>query len=326
MSEGALVSVIIPLYNAERYVEQCIHSILEQTWQNIEVIIVDDGSTDNSLAIAQKFGSEKVKIFTHFNRGASAARNQGLKLAKGDYIQFMDADDMLSTDKIAAQVNLLEENKECIAVCGTVYFDDGTDPYPHSPEKEWYSSGSDDPVDFLLKLYAGSDVMPGYGGMIQPNAWLTPKNLICKAGFWNEFRCPDDDGEFFCRVILSGNGVKYSDQGINFYRKFKTGKSWSGRKDLEALEGIKKSIDLKYMHLSKRIKDKLLDRIFARHYWELGIKCFPRYQKLSDSAIQKAMTLGYVDNKYDGGRLSKLIYNLFGWKIARIVSYLKNEI
>ena len=69
-----------------------------------------------------------------------------------------------------------------------------------------------------MKLYTGNDIKPGYGGMIQPNAWLTPRALIDKAGMWNEFRSPDDDGEFFCRVVLASAGIKFSDTGINYYR------------------------------------------------------------------------------------------------------------
>ena len=323
-SPDPLVSVIIPLYNAERYIEQCIHSILQQTWQNMEVIIVDDGSKDNSLIIAQKFESEKVKVLSQTNAGASAARNYGLKLAKGNYIQFMDADDLLSKDKIAAQVTLLEKNTNHVAVCGTVYFDDGTDPYQSKPGKEWYHQGSDDPVDFLLKLYAGGDVMPGYGGMIQPNAWLTPRTLIDKAGPWNEFRCPDDDGEFFCRVILAGNGVKYSDEGVNYYRKFTTRHSLSAQKTREAFENILFTIDLKYSYLKERTNVKILDHIFAKHYWELGVACYPSFKDISGLAINKAKGLGYMGNKYTSGKLATILSRVIGWRMMRKFSYLKH--
>ncbi|HEY4194331.1 MAG TPA: glycosyltransferase [Mucilaginibacter sp.] len=319
-----LVSVIIPLYNAERYIEQCIHSILQQTWQNIEVIIVDDGSTDNSLTIAQKFESEKVKVLSQTNGGASVARNNGLKLAKGDYLQFMDADDLLSIDKIEAQVTILDQSNGYIAVCGTVYFDDGVDPYPYQPQKEWYNGGSDDPVDFLLKLYAGGDVMPGYGGMIQPNAWLTPKSLIDKAGFWKEFRCPDDDGEFFCRVILAGKGVKYSERGINYYRKFNTGHSLSGQKTREAFENIFLAIDLKYQHLREKTHTKILDTVFAKHYWELGVATYPAYKDISARAIKKAKQLNYKGEKYRSGGIATLLSRIVGWRAMRTLSYLKH--
>jgi glycosyltransferase involved in cell wall biosynthesis len=292
-----LVSVIIPLYNAASYIEQCINSVLGQTWQNIEVVIIDDGSTDNSFATAKKFESEKVKLLRQSNSGAGVARNHGLKYAKGDYIQFLDADDLLSCDKIEAQVTLLKKNEDCIAVCGTVYFEDLTDPYKLLPKKEWYNAGSDDPVDFLLKLYAGRDVMPGYGGMIQPNAWLTPKKLIDKAGPWKEFRCPDDDGEFFCRVILAAKGVKFSVKGINYYRKFTSSQSLSSQKTREAFENIFITINLKYGYLHGKTPVSMLDAIFARHYWHLGVASYPAFKDISVKAIKKAKLMGYAGEK-----------------------------
>ncbi|MDB5150381.1 MAG: hypothetical protein JWQ57_4401 [Mucilaginibacter sp.] len=325
MAYNPLVSVIVPLYNAERYVEQCINSILAQTWPNIEVIIIDDSSTDNSFVIAQKFESEKVTLVRQPNSGASVARNHGLKLAKGKYIQFMDADDLLSKDKIEAQVNILNKNKDYIAVCGTVYFRDGNDPYRAEPKKEWYRNGSDDPVDFLLKLYSGNEIIPGYGGMIQPNAWLTPKSLIDKAGPWNEFRCPDDDGEFFCRVILASKGVKYSEKGINYYRKFSTGKSLSGQKTRESYENIFLAINLKYNHLKERTDSKILENIFAKHYWLLGVSSYPKFKDISNRAIRKAKQFGYKGPKYTSGKMAMRLSRIVGWRIAKWLSIIKHE-
>src|ERR1700744_3507890 len=102
-----LVSIIIPVYNSEKYLSDAIQSAINQTWSDTEIIIIDDGSTDNSLQVAQQFISEKVKIFHQENKGASVARNYGLTKAKGDYIQFLDADDILSNNKIEAQMTVL---------------------------------------------------------------------------------------------------------------------------------------------------------------------------------------------------------------------------
>jgi glycosyltransferase involved in cell wall biosynthesis len=251
MSEP-LVSIIIPVYNAEKYLAETIKSALGQTWPNKEIIIVDDESTDNSLAVARSFKSNLITIISQKNSGASVARNSGLNIARGKYIQFLDADDIISADKIASQLTILNNLDTHLTVCSTIHFKTGDD-YNNLPiTHEWFEEGSDDPVDFLLKLYAGKEVMPGYGGMIQPNAWLTPKKLIDKAGPWNEFRCPDDDGEFFCRVILAGQGVKFSSNGINYYRKHDTGNSLSAQKSREAMQNKLLAIDLKYSHLKNR--------------------------------------------------------------------------
>src|ERR1700712_1603509 len=195
-----LISIIIPVYNAEKFIAEAVTSAINQTYANKEVIIVDDGSTDNSLQIAKSFESAKVKVYSQQNKGASAARNKGLEVAKGDYIQFLDADDWLSNNKIEAQMEKLMISPGYIGLCGTIYFKEGTNPTKLSIKHEWIEEGSNAPVDFITKLYGGSLIGPPYGGMIQPNAWLTPREIIGKTGNWNEKLTLDDDGEFFCRV------------------------------------------------------------------------------------------------------------------------------
>ncbi len=113
MQSSPLVSILIPCYNSEQWLAETIESALAQTWKNIEIIIVDDGSTDNSLAIAKSFESSIVKVISQENKGASTARNIALKEAQGDFIQYLDADDLLAPDKIELQVGLLENNGDC---------------------------------------------------------------------------------------------------------------------------------------------------------------------------------------------------------------------
>ena len=99
-----LVSILIPSYNAEHWIAETIESALSQTWDNKEIIIVDDGSTDQTLQIAKKFESTLVKVISQENRGANVARNKALEFAQGDYIQWLDADDVLSPLKIEMQM------------------------------------------------------------------------------------------------------------------------------------------------------------------------------------------------------------------------------
>lgn len=96
----ALVSVIVPIYNTVNYLERCVDSIRRQTWRNLEIILVDDGSTDNSGAMAEKIAMEdrRVKVFHKENGGSSSARNLGISQAKGDYIGFVDSDDYIEPE------------------------------------------------------------------------------------------------------------------------------------------------------------------------------------------------------------------------------------
>lgn len=93
MENSNLISVVIPAYNVAPYLAQCLENILHQTYKNIEIIVVDDGSTDNTVEIAEKY---RIKLISQENKGVSAARNAGLKIATGEYLHFMDADDLIS--------------------------------------------------------------------------------------------------------------------------------------------------------------------------------------------------------------------------------------
>lgn len=106
-----LVSVIIPNYNYAKYVGEAIDSALNQTYENLEIIVVDDGSKDNSREILESYG-DKIKVIFQENAGVSAARNNGVKNSNGKYIAFLDADDIWFSEKIAKQVNVLEKNED----------------------------------------------------------------------------------------------------------------------------------------------------------------------------------------------------------------------
>src|SRR6266849_2332172 len=117
---GLLVSVIIPCYNSEKFISRAIDSVINQKYETLEMILVDDGSTDGTKTILDKYAldnSSWIKIIQQENKGACAARNAGLKIANGDYIQFLDADDNLLPDKIKFQIGLVKtfDHPELIA-------------------------------------------------------------------------------------------------------------------------------------------------------------------------------------------------------------------
>lgn len=118
MKEEALVSVIIPVYNGEKYVKACISMMLNQSYKNLEIIVVDDGSADNSASIAQEF---PIKLIRHEqNQGLSAARNTGIDAAQGKYIHFMDVDDEINLDYYKALVEAITETGADVACSGMV--------------------------------------------------------------------------------------------------------------------------------------------------------------------------------------------------------------
>lgn len=117
--EKPLVSVIVPVYNTEAYLENSLHSLRIQTEERIEILLINDGSTDGSLEICKRFASEdaRFRLFSQENQGVSAARNLGLKMAQGEYLQFMDADDVVEPDFVEKLLSAVRKSDSEMAVC-----------------------------------------------------------------------------------------------------------------------------------------------------------------------------------------------------------------
>lgn len=115
-----LITVIVPVYNVEKYLEDCIKSIINQTYANIEIILVDDGSTDGSLNICKQYATEdsRITIIQQENHGVSYARNKGIEIAKGNYITFIDSDDWIEKEFIETLYNEAKEKKADVTICG----------------------------------------------------------------------------------------------------------------------------------------------------------------------------------------------------------------
>ncbi|WP_114936914.1 glycosyltransferase family 2 protein [Mucilaginibacter endophyticus] len=321
-----LVSIIIPVYNSALYLAEAINSCVNQTWQNIEVIIIDDGSTDESLSIAKTFENKRIRVYHQENKNAAAARNSGLMKAKGDYIQFLDADDILSADKIEKQVTLLAANPGMVAVCSTIHFTDGHQPAEFEPSayEEAFLLNLP-PFDFLFNLYGGNN--EGKGSMVQPNAWLCPKNIIEKAGKWNEELTLDDDGEYFCRVVLASKGVLKSD-GYNYYRKYQGHKNLSGLATQQHLRSQYDALSLKISWLQAKKTLPELKNMHARWLHGLLFKAYPAAPELMRQIKNDLKTLkASIRPEYPFGTTSgKLLSMVFGWKFAKRLQLFKHQL
>ncbi|MCU7907005.1 MAG: glycosyltransferase family 2 protein [Candidatus Thiodiazotropha sp. (ex Epidulcina cf. delphinae)] len=125
----SLVSVIIPVYNAAAYVDDAVKSVLNQTYTEFECLIINDGSTDHSLAVCQQITDSRIRIINQCNRGLAGARNTGIRYARGRYLAFLDADDLWESDKLERHVSHLNENPEIgISYSQSYLMDDGAKP------------------------------------------------------------------------------------------------------------------------------------------------------------------------------------------------------
>jgi glycosyltransferase involved in cell wall biosynthesis len=205
-----LVSILIPAFNAQEWITDTLRSAIAQTWKRKEIIVVDDGSTDHTLENARQFESRWVKVVRQDNRGAPAARNTALSLSQGDYIQYLDADDLLAPDKIARQMDRLPAcgTNRTLASCSWGKFFYRASHAKFVPTTLWCDLS---PIEWLIrKLEEGSCMVPC--------CWLVSRQLTEAAGPWDTTLLYDDDGEYFCRVLLASDGVRFVPEAKVYYR------------------------------------------------------------------------------------------------------------
>jgi glycosyltransferase involved in cell wall biosynthesis len=224
-----IVSILIPAYNAEPWIADTINSALGQTWPRKEIIVVDDGSTDQTLCIARRFASKDVSVVTQENQGAAAARNKAFELCQGDYIQWLDAGDLLSLDKIDKQMKAAREHsQDTLISSGWGYFIYRPDKARFIPTPLWCDLT---PLEWLLRKFEHPNLH------MQTATWLVGRELTEGAGTWDTRLLNNDDGEYFCRVLKNCSEVHFVADAKVFYRQTGSNRlSYVGRskKKLEA--------------------------------------------------------------------------------------------
>lgn len=201
-----LVSIIIPCYNAERYLKEAIQSALDQTHPNCEVIVIDDGSTDRSRNVSQAFG-EKIRFETGPNRGACAARNRGIRLAKGKYLKFLDADDYLMPDCVAVQVSISEALPPH-AICYGAARDYETGEPVYNEVRTSLGMSQDE----MLTAY--------YTGIIMITCPLHRReSLVLEELYFDERLKRGQEWNLHLRIVLSGVKFVYHDHVVFRYRR-----------------------------------------------------------------------------------------------------------
>ena len=321
-----LVSVIVPSYNAEPWIERTLASVLGQTHRHLEVIVVDDGSSDATVERLRACPDPRLRVIEQANAGACVARNRALAEASGDYIQYLDADDLLSPDKIERQVALLQDAPAgCLAVSGTVYFQDGTDPWTQEGRVGYPALNSDDPVQWLLDLWTPGE---GYGrdrwGMVSLHSWLVPRAVAERAGPWDPAVIQDQDGEYFARVLLASTGVRWEPEGWAYYRKFSRPGSVSSGRSERHLRGRLRAVDSKARHVMPQTtaaNRAQAAAALARQYLSIAFQAHPTLPGVVQEAEWKSRRLGGHSTDFLVQSRVRWIEPVVGWKGARWLSY-----
>ena len=233
-----LVSILIPAYNADKWLAETLRSALAQTWENKEIIVVDDGSKDGTLALARTFESEILKVFTQKNQGAAATRNTAFSLSRGSYIQWLDADDLLAPDKIATQMDALADDQN-----PRILLSGEWGSFMHrSSRARFIASGlwcDLSKAEWLMRKMEQNTFM-------QTGSWLVSRELTEAAGPWDTRLLGDDDGEYFCRVLLASSGVRFVPGARVYYRQ-------AGPGSLSYVGGSNKKRDAQWVSMELHI-------------------------------------------------------------------------
>jgi glycosyltransferase involved in cell wall biosynthesis len=257
-----LVSILISAYNAQDWIADTLQSAVSQTWPRREIIVVDDGSTDRTAEVARRFASKGVTVVSTENHGLSGGLNHAYERSQGDYIQFLDADDLLAPDKIERQLAALRE-------------DDGRRILLSSPWAPFFyrtrharfvrNSVWEDlsPVEWLLRKL-------GENLHMQNATWLVSRELAEAAGPWDTRLHYDQDGEYFTRVLLASERTRFVPGTGIFYR-------------------VSPSSRISYIGNSNKKKDSLL----------LSMKLHIQYlRSLEDSERVRKACLTYMQTWY----------------------------
>ncbi len=253
MDNKPLISVIIPVYNTQQYLKQCIDSVINQTYKNLEIILVDDGSSDDSPKICDEHAlkDNRIKVIHKQNGGESSARNAGLKIAKGCYIGFVDSDDFIAPDMYEFLYNLLLKNKADVSCCNMFEFKDGKYvPSVKLQEEDLFEFN--EVLSFKQGLYVWNRL---YDRMLIGNAHFNENFILCQ------------DVDFNFNVLKNAKNIVFSKEPKYYY--FNNGGSISRKKRFE--NGYIGAIEIydKLIEYCKKnnLKDALQTNKWKQFYW-----------------------------------------------------------
>lgn len=309
----SFVSVIMPCYNAALYVSQSLESILNQTYENIEIIIVNDGSTDNTEEIVKSFNDKRIKYFFQQNRGQCAASNLGIQKSSGNYIKFFDADDLMNPEHLEQQLKRLNGSTKNIASCAWGRFYDGN---PSStkfiPETVWKDM---EPLNWLkTALTQKYDMMGAW-------LWLIPRELLEKSGGWDERLSLNNDFEFSIRLLLKADKILFTPDAKVFYRSGLTG-ALSQTASEEKFKAAFLSTRLGCSYLLDAEKSNEMKLICANRYQEWIYRIYPKYPELIKKMEEQIQEWGGSTRVMDGGKFFRFLDNIFGWRYAKKIKFI----
>ena len=307
MIRTPLVSVLIPAYNASRHIGATLDSVAAQTWPNVEVIVVDDGSDDDTPLIVLGRNDDRIQLVRQGRRGPSAAQNEAFRRARGEFIQRLDADDFLAQRKIDLQMDRLRHEPRGIAVGEWARFVAQPDEavFPDS------SSAHDlRPIDWLVNACA--EGLP----MLQPGLWLASREMVEAAGPWDDELTLNNDFDYGVRLLLEAD-IVLACPGAKLYYRSGNPASLASRKSAEAWRSSLLSIERgAAAMLASRVPSTAVRRACANLFQQLAYSTYLDAPDVCEEAERHVTRLGGASIAMDGGLLFRVMRHTIGWRRA----------
>lgn len=316
MEENPLVSICMPAYNAAKYIEETISSVVDQSYPNWELIIVDDGSTDNTIEVVKnKFESDsRIRVYSQKNAGAGAARNKAYHFSKGSLIKFLDADDLLNVTALESQVFFaLIAPTSIISGKWARFYSSKDEIVEPVPEKHLWRTLSG--IDWITESLKDGP------NMTQPGIFLIPRSLIEKSGLWLEELStgPCDDMEFFTRLMLNSTNVTFSKNSILYYRSGLNG-SLSTVRSRKSIEAYFKTIELTIELIFKTDQTEKSKVAIGNLLQNFIFNIFPHHFDLEKKAKELKQKYGATATMLPPlGKITSILSLFLGWKTAKTI-------
>ena len=307
-NETPAVSVIVPAYNSGPWIAQAVSSVLGQNLTDFELLVVDDGSVDDTVQIVETFTDSRLRLIQCPHAGQSAASNVGASEARGHFLKFLDADDVLMSGHLMSQIAVADSSKNHLVSCRWGYFRD--DPSSLKPRVEAVQRDFDDPLDWVITSLTQDE------GMMGVWMWLIPRSIWQRAGGFNESLTLNKDFDLSIRLLLASAGVRFAADAIYGYRKGMP-EAVTQSRSRQSMESALQTTELGIAALLTREDSSRIRRLAADRMQMWLYRFFPDFPDLAMRAEQRVQELGGSAVQLQGGVLLRLLIPVFGWRAVR---------
>jgi len=316
MRTRPLVSICMPCFNVGQHVGAALESVLAQTYSPIEILVVDDGSTDDTREVLEQFRPRGVTAIRQRNEGQCAAANRAMEASSGALIKFFDADDLLHPEMIERQVTALAGRSDAVALgeWARFYHDPAEAQFEPIP---MYRTSS--PVDWLASEFLGGEPM------MQCAMFLIPRGILDRTGGWDTRLSLINDFEFFARVLLAAKEIVYAPGARLYYRSGLAG-SLSGQKSRKAAESAWLSLTAGTRHLLTAENSPRTRAAAANMLRTFEFEFYPAHPDLRRQVAGRIADLGGSDLVPPGPPGFQKLRRLVGWRAARRIQHLAEHL